>query len=402
MVLPADFIFPKEKHSYTPASRGNMFFDKNESRARALEKKDPVKYRDKIQQLRSKQYWFIRYWVKGKPHDEKCPPEYQSRSGAMDYYKIVAGKTVTKTHLIPCLRKTTIADMCVFFLEYREKKAKRSGKKGGYAAAKSICKHLSHDIGKYTFERCRENPGILQDWIDDLPETHPGWSSKTIWNVYKELKAVFSVWIKKRLLQVPNPMNAVEEPDPLIKVIDYVPSQEDYNRIITTGAAMGIRPDVLRLIGAVRYTGFRIGEVLQWKCEYCILNPNDGGLPYIWVEISKQHRKTRVPRPIRSELVSILREQIGTRTEGPVWLWKNPPYKLLRINGEYLYKKAGVRVPRPFHDFRKTVKLELRRVLFDSKKAREYQGHKTESMDDYYTWFQREDLEEAVRYSYLK
>lgn len=65
-----------------------------------------------------------------------------------------------------------------------------------------------------------------------------------------------------------------------------------------------------------------------------------------------------------------------------------------------LYEVAGVKVPRPFHDFRKTVKLELKRKSVDAKKTREYQGHKTESKDDYYTFFQRKDMEDLVSDGY--
>jgi integrase len=379
-----------------------VIFDKNEKRARTLELQDSIKNAQKIKELRSKSDWYIRYRSKGKYHDEKCPDRYQTKQGAENYYKIVAGNTVTKTHLIPTVRKITISVMCDFFIEYRTKKAERSGKKGGLSAAKTICNIISEEIGKFTFDQCREDPMLLQDWIDNLPDNHPEWSSKYIWNICKELKAVFSRWIEKKLLQTPNPMDAVEIPEQGTNVIQYVPTQEDYEKIITTGLIEGVRLDVLRLIGAVRYTGFRINEVLGWQCEDCVLNPDDGGLPYLWVTISKQKQTVRVPRPIRAELVPILREQINCRSEGPVWPWENPPYKLLKVNGSWLYDLAKVEVPRPFHDFRKTVKLELKRILADSKKARDYQGHKSESMDDWYTWYQREDLEEAVRDSYRK
>jgi integrase len=396
---------------------GAMIFDKSEKRARELELRDPVKYHEKILEYRKNPNWFIRYWVKGIVHDERCPEQYQSASGAERYYKIVAGKTETGDHLIPVTRKTTISDMVDFFLVYRKKKSDRSGKSGGYPAAKSICGIIRVAIGGLTFDQCREDPMLLQDYIDDLPVNNPEWSPKYVWNIYKELKAVFSTWIKKKLLQVPNPMDAVEEPDPETRVMNYVPTPDDYERIIATGLIEGVRDDVLRLIGAVRYTGFRVGEVLHWRCEDCVLNPDDEGLPYLWVEISKQRRRTRVPRPIRSELVPILKDQIGPRSEGPVWSWRNPPYRLLDIyeladhNGRNgrperlklkgtLYQIAGVQVPRPFHDFRKTVKLELKRLLGDSKKARDYQGHKSDSMDNWYTWYQREDMEEAVRDSY--
>lgn len=135
------------------------------------------------------------------------------------------------------------------------------------------------------------------------------------------MKAVFSRWIEKKLLQIPNPMDAIDEPDPEIRVIDYVPTQEDYEKIIEVGMKENIRLDTLRLIGVVRYSGFRVNEVLKWQIEDCFLHPDDGGIPYIKIWISKQNRKLQVERPIRIELYHILKEQIGQRSEGPVWPW---------------------------------------------------------------------------------
>ena len=154
---------------------------------------------------------------------------------------------------------------------------------------------------------------MLQDHIDDLHTLRPAWSDKTIWNYYKELKAVFSCWIKKKLLQVPNPLDACDEPDQNIRVIDYVPSRDDYEKIVATGMIEkgGVRPDVLRLIGTVRFSGLRIQEVLNIKIADCILHPADDGLPYISDQVLKQKREIRVPRPIRKELLAILKEKIA-------------------------------------------------------------------------------------------
>lgn len=392
-----------------------MIFDKNEKRARALEKKDPEKYRDKILYYRSSSDWFVRYTMNGKMHEEKCPSDYQSKSGAKDYYKIVAGKSETGEQVAPVIRRTTIEDMVDFFIEHKEKRAERKKKKGGLDAARTICKHIKNHIGKIEFDECMKNTGLLQKFIDKI-STETEWAPKYVYNICKELKAVFSTWLKKKLLALPNPMDAVEIPDPNVAVMDYVPSHEDYEKIIATGLIEGVRSDVLRLIAAVRYSGFRINEVLALKVSDCCLFPDDNGLPYIWLEISKQQRKTRVPRPIRRELFEILSDQIGARTDGFVFPWRSPPYRLLKIyewseqngrNGSperirykgFLQDLAGVPI-RPFHDWRKLVKLEIKRTGVTDKRARDYQGHKSESMDDWYTWFQREDLEAIVRDTY--
>jgi integrase len=409
-----------------------MIFDKNEKRIKALQSQltkglgVPDKIKSKIEKLRERgpEYW-IRYTVKGKLQDEKCPQKYQySRTDAEQYYKIVTGEAVQDKHILPAVRRTTIAIMVEFFLTEKEKKVKRKGKLGNYNAVKSLSKVMITLIGNLTFDECKENPSLLQDHIDDLHSLCPDWSDKTIWNYYKELKAVFSTWIKKKLLQVPNPMNAVDEPEQNINTIDYVPTPEDYERIVATGLIEGVRGDVLRLIGTARYLGLRIEEILNIKIEDCVLDPDDGGLPYVWVDILKQKRKTRVPRPIRRELRDILREQIAyQRSVNPqetrVWPWVDPPYRLfivyelvkgiakdgkcrlMRKEKGHLYELAGVKVPRPFHDYRKSVRLELKRnPNLSREQAKSYQCHQTDSMDDYYTFFQREDLETAVRDSY--
>ena len=87
-----------------------------------------------------------------------------------------------------------------------------------------------------------------------------------------------------------------------------------------------------------------------------------------------------------------------------VWPWRNPPYKLLKVKTPEgtlvsIEKLAGINM-RPFHDWRKTVKLEVKRKIKDPKLAKAFQAHRTESSDDYYTFYQREDLEKAVSNSY--
>ena len=206
---------------------------------------------------------------------------------------------------------------------------------------------------------------------------------------------------------VKNPMDAVDSPDPQTQVMDYVPTQRDYESIIFAAMTEGLPQAAIHLIGAVRYSGLRINEVLGWQVCDVILYPDDNSTPYFFTSISKQGRKCRVAIPMRKELWEILKAQIGERTGGPVWPWRCAPYFLFEIKQEdgtikRLYDIADVKVPRPFHDFRKTFKMEMKRMGLPTEVTKSMQGQATDSMDGWYTHFSRVDLERAVASSWSK
>jgi integrase len=349
-----------------------MIFDKNAKRIRELLKKDPEKYSIRIKELQSHKDWYVQIYSNDrKLHAFKCPPEYQSELGAKKYEAVMISGQERGESIITS--KNHISDLCDFYLEDKLRKAKRLNKFGGYNSSKTICKHIKDQIGNFTFQSCLKNPTLLQYHINNLSKNYSKWQSKTIWNYYKILKAIFNFWIEKKLLTVRNPMDAVDEPPPDTNIIDYVPTQEDYERIIATALTESIDINAIRLIGAARYSGLRINEILNWKVEDIVLNPSEG-IPYFWANISKQRSRTRKAIPMVRQLYDILKDQIGLKTEGSIWPWKNPPYKLLRIKGISLYKIAGVDVPRPFHDFRKTVKMGLKRSGMSKEITKGMQG----------------------------
>ena len=104
----------------------------------------------------------------------------------------------------------------------------------------------------------------------------------------------------------------------------------------------------------------------------------------------------RKPRPLSKQAADALRVQIGDKVDGEVWPCKNPPYKLL--NKRKLRKEANW-PHRWFHDFRKTAKMRFK-VAAGKDVAKEMLGHQTDAMDDYYTHYQRKELEAAVKASY--
>jgi integrase len=200
-------------------------------------------------------------------------------------------------------------------------------------------------------------------------------------------------------------MNGVDIPDPDVCVMDYVPTQRDYEAIIKTAYDYRCSKDLINLIGACRYSGLRINEILKWRIEDIVLCPDDSSIPYFWADISKQKRKTRIAVPMVAQLARILRDQISGYKEGYVFPWRNPPYKLFQIamedgSVESLYDLAKVNVPRPFHDFRKTFKMDLKRSGYSKEVTKSMMGHATDAMDDWYTHFKRADLEDAVKHTY--
>lgn len=379
-----------------------MIFDKNRYRIAELTRRNPDKYADRIRKLISKgPEWWIKYRdAVGRRHEQKCPPEFQGVTGAQKYYNRIVAK-IEEGIITPSIGfKTDLKTMVEFYLIPKRRKAQIAGKSGGLPASETYARHIVDMIGKLTLARCIRQPNVLQNHIDDLARIRPHWASKTKWNYCKILHAVFQLWIKKNLLNIPNPMDGVDIPDPDVRIMEYVPTQADYNAIIMTSYTEGCCQSLINLIGAARYSGLRINEILAWQVSDIVLFPQDGGLPYFWVDVSKQKRKTRVAVPMVSQLRDILINQIGDRNAGYVWPWKNPPYKLFQVGNKQLYELAGVQVPRPFHDFRKTFKMELKRQGLSKDVTKSIMGHATDAMDDWYTHFGRSDLESAVKHTY--
>jgi hypothetical protein len=95
--------------------------------------------------------------------------------------------------------------------------------------------------------------------------------------------------------------------------------------------------------------------------------------------------------PMRRALYDLMLRVIGERNSGPVWSWKNPPYKLIKQLG--IMEQAELKNIRPFHDYRKTFKTEMKIAGATKEMSKYLQGHATDSMDDYYTQFRRTDAQ---------
>ncbi len=372
-----------------------MIFDKNKKRIKELARKDSVKYTARIHDLQSRgPEWWIQYYDSSrKLRAEKCPPEYQSSRGAKKFESIRIAEIAKGVHDskdVKHVRLSTVADAYL-----QEKMLGRSGE----SAAKTMVKHIRRLIGNWWLDNIDEQPSILVDHFRNFPEK--SWSDKYRWNYFITLRAAINHWIRFRRLSMLNPC-ALVRIEPNVKVLDYVPTQEDFEKIIAHSFIVGLPDWIRNLLTVVFETGLRINEVMGQKKEDVCLEP-ENGLPYIWIWESKQKRRIRSAIPITAKAAEAYGSQLNAMLGIDLWPVKNPPYSRFLIKQEdgtfkTLFQLAGVNF-RPFHDYRKTAKLRFK-LAGGRDVAKSMLGHRTDSMDDYYTHFRRQDLEKAVAHTW--
>lgn len=285
----------------------------------------------------------------------------------------------------PRLRDVKISVITKAYLDERMKFRK------SYKSALSYCKRIDEYLGTASLKAFDENPGILVRFFQNFPDE--SFSPKSIWNFRLTLKAAINHWIKMRRLHMKNPVDIVEL-DPGTNVREYVPSEDEYIHLLNTASEMGLPEYIQWLFIAVWESGLRIGEVLLWKWENIDLDPKDG-YPSLRITITKQKRQTIRTVPMSRNLWEMLKAIPGQHEHGPVFPVQSPPHRLLTRH--QLMAKAGLGHLRPFHDFRKSWKTRMKAKGYSSEKTKAFQGHATDSMDQYYTIFQKADLEDMVR-----
>lgn len=363
-----------------------MIFDKNVVRIKELSK-FPEKNKERIDELnkRGPEYW-VRYQVDGKRINEKVPQEYQSKIGARKYEAKKIYEAHENSHLTKSTYHVKISEIVDTYI------SEKMHGKSSLKSAQTICNHIKSFIGEIHLDTIDKNPKILINHFKEFPEK--SWSQKYKYNYFLCLRAAINYWIKFRRLRILNPCNVVQV-DEGTKVLDYVPTPIDLDKILVASFEVGLPNWVRRLFIVTYETGLRINEVMKLQKSDIELNPKTG-LPYIKVWVSKQKRKMQKARPISFKCAEALREQFAEMPNEMVWPYKNPPYKLIKKSG--LREESGYS-ERWFHDFRKTAKLNFREHG-GKEIAKEMLGHKTDAMDDYYTHYQRKNLEIAVKKSY--
>jgi len=370
-----------------------MIFDKNAERLRALEKKlmcepeNAGSIRKKIDALHQAgpEYWAAWYDKNGTKRREK--PAKNTRQAAEQLERKRRCEVEDGTFDCPEDKRVTVEKMTEYFVEY----------KNNSADTRSLCKRINAHLGNVTLQRLDMSPTILVDHFRRFPEKD--WSAKSIWNYYLKLKATIQFWIDMHRLQVVNPCRVlpklVSTLRPSINIREVRPSHEDFNRLMVACVECNAPNELIDLFTAVKESGLRIGEVIRWQCEDFHLSVvrSDHGIevPYYRSTISKRGRPVSQEMPMRRALYDVMMRVIGDRTHGPVWSWKNPPYKMIKQLG--VMDRAGLTHLRTFHDYRKSFKTEMKIAGASSEISMYLQGHATESMDKYYTQYRRTDAQ---------
>lgn len=364
-----------------------MIFDKNAKRIEELVRKDCEKHSARIAELRSRRpEWWIQYYDSArKNRAEKCPDEYQSKPGAKKYESIRKSELARGAFDLKDVRHVRIDTVVDAYL------SEALPGKAGESSAKTLGGHIKRHIGAWWLDAIDRSPAGLVQHFRRFPEQ---WAPKYIYNYFIVLRAAINHWIRFRRLLMKNPCDLIRL-DPATQILDYVPTEADLQNIITQSIVVGL-PDWIRRLFIVDFeTGRRINEVMRMQVEDCELSP-ESGLPFVWFWASKQKRKMRKPKPISSRCAEALREQVGERKVGDLWPVKNPPYKLLRESG---LREAAGWPHRWFHDYRKSAEARFR-ISAGKEAAKGMLDHQTDSMAEWYTHYQRDDLEAAVKQSY--
>ncbi len=202
---------------------------------------------------------------------------------------------------------------------------------------------------------------------------------------------------------------------------------------------MGLDDEIRNMLTATFESGLRIEEVLKWKIEEMDLSApvfDDTGRPIFTTLVKKQGSGKVIRRriPVSHRLWVTMKAQVGSRTSGYVFSRQTPPYRFMRwvrcpecgkrihfssrppqsgrrpkagdtcescrrgvLENWSLNQEAGVPYERPFHDYRKSVKYRnkiLRRL--PKELTKKFQGHATDSMDEYYLHLGVQDLYAVV------
>lgn len=169
----------------------------------------------------------------------------------------------------------------------------------------------SRDFGKIDSLEIEKHIRKLSRTI--CPHTGKPYSGTTMHHEISMIQALQAFAIKQRIIRNPIIIGKLEKP-PVAKR-QFIPTQEQIDALLATAKG---RPDFVTLFRALLACGARPGEL----CAALIERDVDWTKREIVLADHKTVGKTGKPRriPIGPALEALIRESIGDRTEGPVFL----------------------------------------------------------------------------------
>lgn len=378
-----------------------MLFDKNKYRLKELERRiekgngNPDKIRNLIESVRQKPNWWVKYTDRfGKVRFLKVPERISAKRELERFERKVRVDSNEGTLQHSDKIKARLSDILDYYLNEKAKKSK------SYSAAKTLCNHLKQHLGYLRLSVLNDDPEPLHAHFQNFPERD--WSMKYRYNSFIILRAAINYWLKKNRILMFNPAKSVEL-DRGTNVREYAPSIAEYQHVLEVAMDKknGFEDFTPRLLIARWETGLRIGEIIQWKWEEIDLeHAPQGELPYFTTYITKQRRTTKKQIPMSFPLWKMLKAIPGQHETGFVFKrpsgvpFSAPPFE------EFTRLKKVAEITWEFHDFRKSRKTALKSAGFSKELTKAFQGHATDSMDEYYTVFGRYELEPLVKDSW--
>lgn len=271
--------------------------------------------------------------------------------------------------------KTTIGAILDFYLK---EKMHRDGKPR--TSFKNVRAHRDNILAvwgeSFTLEALNADPEpymlrLKKMLRKDFPGGH--------WNNKVTLRAALAYWCKRKRVHMANPVDVIdwEKPKNARKLRI---SFEGHAQALR--AARGLRPTWLPAFLECGWeTGFRSGEIQDWRIERLHLQPQGEDFPWVETLVEKRGEEEAVyeEKPITFRLAALLRSVIGNRKAGPVF-----PGSRSAIDRwvRRAMDGAGLQAYR-FHDYRRSIKKRLEDAGVSDDLAADYAGHDEDMHDRY-------------------
>jgi integrase len=199
------------------------------------------------------------------------------------------------------------------------------------------------------------------------------------WNNKVTLRAAIAYWCRRKRLHMANPVDVVDWEKPRNARKERIPF-DGHRKAVAVGSRL--QPAWLPVFLECGWeTGWRSGEIQDWRVERLHLDPEGEDFPWVLTLIEKQGQEAPVyeEKPFSFRLGALLKAYLKGRTEGPVWpLGRTATDRWWRR----AFDEAGLAGKR-FHDYRRSIKKRLEDAGVSDEWAAEYAGHDEDVHKDY-------------------